>query len=210
MVRLFWRDARRARSPFRSGAHREAARHRGRATHLSRRRAGRVAHRQAHLSNAWHPRRAPPPVEGRDHDRPHAPAPLARLPHRAADLRMAPRRGRQGAAVRGARAGPPHVPVPAVRAVREAADPAPLWAALRARTFAVQVARGWYGRRGSRPRRALAQILDPGRRRHGRRNPHRTDPGRPGHPPGNRSLERGDVRRQSFLTRRVGWIQEGR
>ena len=37
---------------------------------------------------------------------------------------------------------------------------APLWAARRARTFAVPVGRGWHGRRGGRPRRARAQILD--------------------------------------------------
>ena len=74
---------------------------------------------------------------------------------------------------------------------------APLWAALRARTFAVHVRRGWPGRRGGRPRRALAQILDPGRRRHGRRNPYRADPGRPGHSSRNRSLERCDYRRRS-------------
>ena len=48
------------------------------------------------------------------------------------------------------------------------------------------------GRRRGRPRRARAQILDPGRRRHGRRHPHRADPGRPGHPPGNRAIERGN------------------
>ena len=85
-----------------------------------------------------------------------------------------------------------------------------LWAALRARTFAVQVGRRGRGRRGGRPRRALAQILDPGRRRHGRRQPHRADPGRPGHPLGNRSPERGDERRQSVLAWRVGRIRERR
>ena len=87
---------------------------------------------------------------------------------------------------------------------------APLWAALRARTFAVQVARGWHGRSGGRPRRALAQILDPGRRRHGRRHPYRADPGRPGHSSGNRSLERCDYRRRSHLTCRARWIHNSR
>ena len=85
----------------------------------------------------------------------------------------------------------------------------PLWAALRARTFAVQVVGVGVGADAAEPRRALAQILDPGRRRRGRRQPHRADPGRPGDQPGNRPIERGDVRRQSFLTRRMGGLQEG-
>ena len=96
---------RRPQAPFavRPRPHREGARHRGRAAHLPRRRARRPADGQAHLSGAWHPRRAPPPGQGRDDAGTHAPAPLARLHHRAADLRLAPDRGRQGTAVRGAR-----------------------------------------------------------------------------------------------------------
>ena len=54
-----------------------------------------------------------------------------------------------------------------------------------------------HGRGGGRPRRARAETLDPGRRRAGRRGPLRADPSRPGNPPGDRPLARGDQRRQS-------------
>ena len=67
-----------------------------------------------------------------------------------------------------------------------------------------------HGRRGGRPRRPRAETLDSGRRRHRRNGPHRTDPGRPGNPPGNRPLESGNHHRQSFLAERVGRIQDGR
>ena len=122
--RLFSRALACRCAPFCPRAHREAARYRGRAGHLSRRRARRSPHRQASLSGAWHPRRAAPSREGCDDARTHAPLALARLPHRAAGPRLAPDRGRQSAAVRGAwhRAG--HLPVPAVRPGGEAEDPA--------------------------------------------------------------------------------------
>ena len=70
--------------------------------------------------------------------------------------------------------------------------------------------RGWRGRRRGRPRRAPAQTLDPGRRRHGHRQPYRADPGRPGHSSGNRSLERCDYRRRSHRACRARWIQNSR
>ena len=75
---------------------------------------------------------------------------------------------------------------------------APLWAALRARTFAVQVVGVGVGADAADRAAPLLKLLDPGRRRAGRSGPHRADPGRPGDPPGDRSLERGDTRRQSF------------
>ena len=69
---------------------------------------------------------------------------------------------------------------------------APLWAALRARTFAVHVVAVGTGVDGSGTRRARTETLDPGRRRPGPGGPGRADQGRPGHPPGNRPASDGD------------------
>ena len=87
---------------------------------------------------------------------------------------------------------------------------APLWAALRARTFAVHVVAVGMGAGGGRPRRARAEKLDPGRRRPGRGGPRRADPSRPGNPPGNRSAPGRPYHRQPADVARVGHLREGR
>ena len=87
---------------------------------------------------------------------------------------------------------------------------APLWTALRARTFAVQVVAVGTGDAAAARAAPSAETLDARRRRHRRCQPHRADPGRPGHQPGDRSIERGNDGWKPVVTWRVGRIQEGR
>ena len=84
---------------------------------------------------------------------------------------------------------------------------APLWAALRARTFAVHVVAVGTGVDGRGTRRARPETLDAGRRRPGRGGPGRADQGRPGHPPGNRPASDGDygMGNRELLRAAGGW-----